>query len=450
MIMADEEHSILYARHVNEKWVKLLDVLGMNRRYRRCIGSRLETVDGEMITDFLSGYCVYNTGHNHPRIVRALVDELQKNGPAMLQSYVPELAGELAGRLLKLSGGRLARVFFTSSGSEGVETAIKFARCFTRRDGILHCDGAFHGLTCGALSLMGNPWWREGFGPMLADVEGIPFIDLDALEEKLKTRRFAAFIVEPVQAESGVCVPGPGVLKQAEEICRRHRTLFVLDEVQTGLCRTGPFLAAHHFGVEPDMVILAKALSGGLVPVGALLMTEEINRSVYSSLERAFIHASTFGENLLSMCAGMATLDVIEEEKLGQRARDLGEILRGKLRVLADRYEMVEEVRGLGLMNGVKFRAPSSMKLRLLYESFRHIHAGLFGQMVVMKLFREGGILTQMGGNNYMVIKSSPPLTSSEADLDAYVSAFDRVMESFHRGSGFAEGLRVAQRALVL
>ncbi len=438
-----------YARFVNDQWVKMLDVLGMERDYVRCEGTRLATASGREVLDFLSGYCVYNTGHNHPRLLDALRAELGRHGPTMLQSHVPPLAGELAQRLSALAGGALTRTVFTSTGSEGVETAIKFARAFTKRSGILYADGAFHGLTCGALSLMGNPWWRKEFEPLLPDVEPVPFLDPAAIEEKLAGRRFAAFIVEPVQSESGVRVPPAADWARVASICRRFGTLLVFDEVQTGVCRTGEFLAARSFGVEPDMAILAKALSGGLIPVGAVLMREDISRTVYSSIERAFLHASTFGENTLAMRAAMTVLDILEEERLGERAKQLGEMLRSGVRDLAKRYEMVGEVRGIGLMNGIEFRRPESVKLRLLDAGFGKLHPGLFGQMLVRSLLREEGILTQMCGNNYRVVKASPPLTSSGSQIQQFLEALERTLERIHSGGGFwSQGLAIAARAL--
>ena len=256
----------LYEDRVNPQWVKLLNVLQMNVRYRQCAGTELITGDGRRILDFLSGYCVHNTGHNHPAIIAAIKDELDRCGPAMLQSHVPELAGELAASLCSRAGGRVRKAFFPSTGSEGVEAAIKFSRAHTRRTGLLYADGAFHGLTCGALSLMGDPFWREGFGPMLPETEGVPFGELATLEKKLATRKFAAFIVEPIQAEGGIRLPAGGYFQEVGELCRRQGTLLVLDEVQTGMHPTGRFLAGQHYRADPDMVVMAKALSGGLVP----------------------------------------------------------------------------------------------------------------------------------------------------------------------------------------
>jgi ornithine--oxo-acid transaminase len=241
----------VYETYVNPQWARLLDVLRMNVKYMRCRGAQLETDDGRTIIDFNSGYCVHNIGHNHPQVVAALKRELDTAGPAMLQNHVADIAGLLASRLCELAGGRLAKVFFASSGSEGIETVIKFARAHTGRAGILYAAGGFHGLTCGALSLMSDPFWREGFGPLLADTAAVPFGDTDSLEEELAAKSFAALVLEPIQAEAGVILPPADYLRAAQALCRRYGTLFVLDEVQTGLYRTGRFIAAHHTVSNP-------------------------------------------------------------------------------------------------------------------------------------------------------------------------------------------------------
>jgi ornithine--oxo-acid transaminase len=438
-----------YSTYVNPQWVRLLNLLQMNVRYERCSGSELFTEDGKVILDFLSGYCVHNTGHNHPAIIEAIKDELDRRGPAMLQSHVPDLAGTLAHRLCTLARGGLEKVYFACSGSEGVESAIKFARKRTGRTGLIYAEGAFHGLTCGALSLMSDGFWKDRFGPMLSDTVGVPFGDLGALKEKLVTGQYAAFFVEPLQSEAGIRVPDPNYLAEAAKLCRRHGALFVLDEVQTGLFRTGTFLAAHQFGVQPDIVILAKALSGGLVPVSAVLMTEAVYDSVYDSLKRAIVHTSTFSENSLAMRTGLATLDVLESEGLGERALRMGEKLRCRLRESLSRYEMVKDVRGMGMLSGIEFQTPSSLKLRLPFEAFRKIHSGMFGQVVVMRMFRDWRVLTQICGNNFMVLKVAPPLVVTEKQLDHFVEAITSVVDIMHTsGSFWSEALGLARRAM--
>jgi ornithine--oxo-acid transaminase len=439
----------LYSQHVNPQWVKLLNVLDLSVSYERCAAAELFMTDGRRILDFLSGYCVHNVGHNHPDVVFAVVDELQKCGPVMLQSHVSELAGQLAARLCSRAGGRLSKVFFGSSGSEGIEAAIKFSRAHTGRNGLLYADRAFHGLTCGALSLMNGGYWRSGFGPLLPETDAVPFGDLKALEQKLATRRYAAFFVEPVQSEGGIRIPNSDYLPAAQALCRRFGSLFVLDEVQTGMYRTGSFLAAHNFGLDPDIVVLAKALSGGLIPVSATLMSDAVFHSVYSSMKRAIVHASTFSENSLAMRAGLATLDVLDREQLGNCATRMGNKLQRCLTEELSSYEMVKGVRGMGLLLGIEFAPPRHLSLRLPFETFAKIHTAMFGQILVMRLFRDHGILTQICGNDFMVLKVAPPLVVTETQVDEFVSAIRSVVELVHSSTTFwSEALGLARRAV--
>lgn len=438
-----------YINAVNPHWVRLLKLLQMNVHYERCIGAELFTTTGEKIIDCLSGYCVHNLGHNHPAIIAAIKDELDRLGPAMLQSHVPERAGDLAHRLCDLAGGDVKKAFFCSSGSEGVESAIKFSRVFTGRKGLLYTQGAFHGLTCGALSLMGDPFWKKGFGPMLSDTEQIPFGDESALAEKLKTKTFAAFVVEPMQGEGGIRIPAASYLKRARELCSQYGTLLVFDEVQTGFYRTGKFLASHHFGVHADIVILAKALSGGLIPSGAVLMTDPIYNAVYGSLKKSLIHTSTYSENGLAMRVGLAVLDTLQQENLGQRAEEMGNYLRAELREQLAGFDMVDEIRGAGLFSGIAFKAPRKLALRASYEAFMAIHPAMFGQVLVMRLFRDHHILTQICGNNFTVLKVAPPLIVTREQIDHCVSSIRSVVELAHTPSAFwSEALGLARRAV--
>ena len=439
----------LYSENVNPQWVRLLDLLEMNVRYETCSGSELFTADGRRILDFLSGYCVHNVGHNHPAVIAELREELELSGPGMVQTHAAERAGELAARLCQRAGARLSKVFFASSGSEGIEAAIKFSRAHTGRTGLLYAEGAFHGLTCGALSLMGDQFWREGFGPMLPETEAVPFGSIEALEKKLSSRRFAAFIVEPIQSEAGVRVASAEYFHAAQSLCKRYGTLLVVDEVQTGMYRTGPFLASHRYNIEPDMVVLAKAMSGGLVPVSATLMTDAVYDSVYGSLRRSIIHTSTYSENGLAMRAALATLGVLDRERLGERALEAGACLRSHLQEALQGYEMVNAVRGEGLLLGIEFKTPKSLRLKVPFEAFTHIHPAMFGQIIVMRMFRDHGLLTQICGNNFMVLKVAPPLVVTNEQMNEFVTAIANVMESAHSSSGFwTEALGLAKRAI--
>jgi len=296
---------------------------------------------------------------------------------------------------------------------------------------------------------MDHGFWSAGFGPLVPGVEFFDFGDFIALERHLATRKFAALILEPIQGEGGIVLPPEGYLQQAQQLCKKYGTLFVLDEVQTGLCRTGRFLASHHYGLDPDMVILAKALSGGLIPVGAVLMTDAIYDSVYNTLGRAIVHTSTYSENGLAMRAGLATLEVLESDRLAERALRQGEEFRARLTEALSPYEMVDEVRGLGHFSGIVFRAPRSLKLRLSYEAFHRIHPAMFGQIIVMRLYRDHGILTQVCGNNFMVLKAAPPLNVSERSLAAFTHGLTDVLEAVHSSKRFwQDALELAGRAI--
>ena len=308
-----------HTRHLNEQMVRVLKTLGYDVGFCRGTGQYLFDRKGAKYLDLLSGYGVFAIGRNHPALRDALKSVLDAELPGLVQFDVSPLAGLLAQRLIGYMP-YLDKVFFANSGTEAVEAAIKFARAATRRPGIIHCEHSFHGLTYGALSLNGDAVFRSGFEPLLPDCSAVPFNDLAALERALASRNAAAFIVEPIQGK-GVNLPDDGYLQEAAALCRRHGTLFIADEIQTGLGRTGRFLAVEHWGVEPDMVLIAKALSGGHVPVGAVLTRKRIYDKIFDRMDRAVVHGSTFAKNDLAMAAGLATLDVIESEGLVSRVR---------------------------------------------------------------------------------------------------------------------------------
>jgi ornithine--oxo-acid transaminase len=358
----DADRYEMHARHLNEQMVRVLRTIGYDVGFCRGAGQYLYDRAGTQYLDLLSGYGVFAIGRNHPALRDALKSVLDADLPNLVQFDVSPLAGVLARRLLEFVP-YLDKVFFANSGTEATEAAIKFARCATGRPGIVYCEHAFHGLTNGALSLNGDAIFRAGFEPLLPHCRAIPFNDLAALEQALASRDVAAFLVEPIQGK-GVNLPADGYLPEAAALCRRHGTLFVADEIQTGLGRTGRFLAVEHWGAEPDMVLLAKALSGGHVPVGAVLTRKRIYDKVFDRIDRAVVHGSTFAKNDLAMAAGLATLEVMRSERLIPRAERLGERLRLALSGLIGRYEFVRQVRGKGLMIGVEFGPPTSLKLK--------------------------------------------------------------------------------------
>src|SRR5215831_12026384 len=323
---AESDRYSLHARHLNEQMVRVLKTIGFDRAYQRGKGQYLYDREGRQYLDLLSGWGVFAVGRNHPVVRDTLKQVLDSDFPNLVQMDVSALAGVLAERLLRYVP-HLDKVFFANSGTESVESALKFARAATGRDGIVYCSHAFHGLTYGSLSLIGDQIFRTGFGTLLPGCVEVPFNDISALERALATRSIAAFIVEPIQGK-GVAIPTDDYLRNALELCRKYGTLFVADEVQTGLGRTGRFLACEHWGVEPDIVLLSKSLSGGHVPVGAVLTRKWIFDKVFDRMDRAVVHGSTFAKNDLAMAAGLATLEVMESEGLIQNAERLGARLR--------------------------------------------------------------------------------------------------------------------------
>jgi ornithine--oxo-acid transaminase len=430
----EAERYALHARHLNEQMVRVLRTIGFDKGFRRGSGPYLFDRDGERYLDLLSGWGVFALGRNHPAVRDALSQVLDSDFPNLVQMDVSALAGVLAERLLRYVP-YLDKIFFANSGTESVEAALKFARAATGRPGIVYCSHAFHGLSYGALSVNGDEVFRTGFGPLLPECVEVPFNDLGALERALSSRRVAAFIVEPIQGK-GVVIPDDDYLRGALDLCRRHGTLLIVDEIQTGLGRTGRFLAIEHWGIEPDMVLMAKSLSGGHVPVGAVATRKWIFDKVFDRMDRAVVHGSTFAKNDLAMAAGLATLDVIERDGLLDNATRLGTRLLRTFDGFAQRYELVKSVRGKGLMIGIEFGAPQSLKLKASWNVLETVSAGLFCQLIVIPLFKEHKILTQVAGHASHTIKLLPALTISEADCEWIERAFAAVIADAHRVPG--------------
>ncbi len=428
------ERYALHARHLNHQLPRMLHTIGFDKVYERAEGAYFWDENGDDYLDMLAGFGVMGLGRHHPVVRKALHDVLDAGLADLTRFDCPPLPGLLAERLLA-HAPHLDRVFFGNSGTEAIETALKFARYATGRPRVLYCAHAFHGLTTGSLSVNGEDGFRDGFAPLLPDT-AIDLGDLDALEREVRRGDVAAFVVEPIQGK-GVHAAPPGFLRAAQEVLHRHKALLIADEVQTGVGRTGDFFAyQHEEGVEPDLVCAAKALSGGYVPVGATLGKEWIFKKVYSSMDRVLVHSASFGANAQAMAAGLATLSVMENEEVVRNARVTGDLLRTRLAALVDRYEMLREVRGRGLMIGIEFGRPKSLKLRGGWTMLQAARKGLFAQMVVVPLLRRHRILTQVSGDHLEVIKLIPPLIIGEPEVDRFVTAFEAVMDEAHQGGG--------------
>ena len=419
-----------WAQTINPQFVRVLRTIGFDRTWARSEGAYLWDTDGNRYLDMLGGFGMYNVGRNNPRVRDALIQALELDTPGMLAMGATALPGLLAEALLARTPARLDRCLFTSSGTEAVEAALKLGRAATKRSRVISTDHGFHGLTLGSLSAGGAAEFTARFGPLLPGFERVPFGDLDALEAQLRREDVAVFIVEPVQGK-GLNLPPDGYLAGAQALCRRYGTLFCVDEVQTGFGRTGAMFAFEHWGLEPDLVPVAKSLSGGYVPVGALLMARRVHEAVFDSMEHAVSHGSTFAPNELAMVAGLATLHELDEQRLVERSAQLGARLLELTLPLVDEYEVVREVRGLGLMWAIEFGEPRSG--RISWKMIEKVQPGLFAQLVVGPLFSEHRILSQVAGHKLAVLKVLPPLVVSEEDIDEFVEALRQTVEQAQR-----------------
>ncbi|HZT53747.1 MAG TPA: aspartate aminotransferase family protein [Gaiellaceae bacterium] len=421
----------LWARTINPQFVRVLRTIDFDRTWARAEGAYLYDAGGERYLDLLGGFGMYAVGRNNPRIRAALLEALELETPGMLALGVSLLPGLLAEALIGLCGGRIERCLFTSTGTGAVEAALKLGRAATGRSGVVSVEHGFHGLTLGSLSANGNPEFTDRFQPLLPGFERVPFGDLEALEERLRREDVALFLVEPVQGK-GIHLPPEGYLQGAQALCRRYGTLFCVDEVMTGFGRTGRMFAHQHWGLEPDLVTVAKSLSGGYVPVGALLMTRSVHEAVFDSMAHAMSHGSTFAPNELAMAAGLATLHELRERELVERSARLGERLLELTRPLVDEFEVVRDVRGLGLAWAIEFGEPRSGR-RIAYRMIERAQRGLFAQLVVVPLFTRHRMLTQVAGHDMAVIRILPPLVVDDEEVEAFAAALRETIADAQR-----------------
>ena len=412
----------------------MLHAIGFDKVYERAEGAYLYDAEGNQYADFLSGFGVFAAGRNHPVIRQALHDALDAQLADWTQFDCGPLPGLLAERLLAKAPG-LDRVFFCNSGTEAVESALKFARYATGRaprhllrprlpradhrlavhQRLGRVPPRLRPAAAGHLRSRSATWTRSTPSCRKGDV--------------------AALIIEPIQGK-GVHMPPDGFLTAAAKLLHEHGALLICDEVQSGFGRTGKFFAYQHEEVTPDIVTVAKALSGGFVPVGAMLATGPVFEKVYSSMDRVMVHSTTFKGGVLAMTAGLAALQVLDDEGLVENAARTGAALRTALTMMAERFDVLADVRGRGLMIGLEFDKPSSLRARTSWNMLQKARVGLFAQMVVVALFQRHRILTQVSGDHMEVIKLIPPLMIGDTEVKLFTEAFGEVLEDASKGSG--------------
>jgi ornithine--oxo-acid transaminase len=415
----------LHAETVNPQFVRVLRTIGFDRHWARASGAYLYDTDGHRYLDMLGGYGMFNVGRNNATVRKALTDALALETPGSVQLGVGTLPAVLAKRLLELAPASLGRVVFTNSGTEAVEAALKLARAASGRSRVVSADHAFHGLTLGSLSANGNAEFTDRFGPLLPGFDKVPFNDLDALEAELRREDVALVLLEPLQGK-GIVLPEPGYLEGVQALCRRYGTLFGVDEVLTGFGRTGRMFASDHYGLEPDLMTVAKSLSGGYVPTGACLISTEIFERVFDSMEHAVVHGSTFAPNDLAVVAGLAMLHELESEDLVARGARTGELLLERTRSLLESQTVVREIRGLGLAWAIEFQEPEQS--RMSWRVLERLQQGLFSQLVAVPLFTDHRVLIQVSGHRQNVLRALPPLTLSEADVELFAGALEQAV----------------------
>lgn len=439
----------LYAANVNPQFVKVLRTIGFDKTYVRGEGQYLWDADGNRYLDLLSGYGVFTMGRNHPKLKQALHTALDADYASMVQMDAPLLAAQLAEKLLSKMPAHVDTVFFTNSGTEANEAALKFAKCGTGRSRIVYLEHAFHGLTNGSLSCNGNDEFRNGFEPLLPHFNSVPLGDIDALEHELARNDVAAFVFEPIQGK-GVYLAKGDYFQKVQELCRKHGTLMIADEVQSGLGRTGRWFAYEHYGIEPDIITVSKALSGGYVPVGACCYPRAIYNKVFHRMDRCVVHSNTFGRGAMAMSAGLATLDIIESEDILQKSALRGEEIVGGLNAMKSEFEMLKEVRGKGLMIAIEFERPKSFVLRTGWDLIHKVNGGLFGQMVVVPLMSKHRILSQVTGHNVDVVKLLPPAVMTSEDVQYFLQSFRSILQDCHRfpGGAWEVAMQLAKQAM--
>src|SRR5262249_53613426 len=430
------ENYQLHEKHLNRTLVQAQRVIGFDKVYARAEGAHLYDMDDIAYLDFLSGYSVFNIGRNHPVVKKAIGDVLELDLPNMVQMDCSLLSGLLAEAIIKRTPPHLDAVFACNSGTEAMEGALKFARAAKGRKRAVSLASAFHGLSLGSLSLMGCESFTEGFGPLMEGFDvRVPLDDLDELDRQLRSRDVGAFGIETVQGK-GCQTSKTDFFPRAQELCRKYGTLLISDEVQTGLGRTGKMFGFQHWDLEPDIITLAKTLSGGYVPCGAIVTRRDIYQKTFSRMDRCVVHSTTFGRNNLAMACGLAALEVIDQENLVENSAKMGALLMEKVEALKAKHSAIKEVRGKGLMIGIDFHEPSEFKLKMAWKLLHKIDKVLFAQMIVTQMLSKHRILTQVAGHAMDVMKILPPLIIGEKEVNMFVKALDDVLTQCRKFPG--------------
>jgi len=418
-----------YREYINPGMASMLALLDFDKRFVKAEGVKVWDQQGEVYLDFLGGYGALNLGHN-PAVVMEAVQKV-KDAPNILQASLNPFAAALAENLARITPGDLKYSFFCNSGTEAVEAALKMARLCSEKSRILYCSNSFHGKSFGSLSVTGRDKYKTPFGPILPDCQPVEYDNLPALEERLAENDAAAVILEPIQGEGGIIVPRAGYLRGVRELCDRYDALLIVDEIQTGLGRTGKYFDCQHENVSPDIICLAKSLGGGIMPLGACIATDKVYKKAYGSMEKCLLHTSTFGGNSRAMAAGIAALGYIVDNRLDIKAGEMGGYALERMQDMKERYPLIKDIRGRGLMIGVEFHSgEESLINKLSGGSVSRLGKEYIGAVVAGELLNKYRIITAYTLNNPNVIRLEPPLLISREQIDYMIESLGRIMEA--------------------
>jgi putrescine aminotransferase len=420
-----------YAKHINPAFVKLLGAFGYGRVFVRATGARLWDHEGREYLDFLAGFGAHNIGHNHPVLRERMREFLLEDVPNLVHVGPPVHAADLAYELTRRTGP-LTSCLFSCTGSDAVEAALKLARAATGKKTLVYCQNGYHGLNLGTLSVNGVARMRELFEPLVPACEQVPFGDLGALERVLSKRNTAAFLVEPIQAEGGMVMPPQGYLRTAQELCRKYGAVLVLDEVQTGIGRTGTLFACEADGFFPDVLVLGKALGGGMTAISATLTTPELQKRAFGTMERFDLHGSTYAGNSFSCRTASAVLSIMDDEKLAEASKTKGVRLMQKLQARLSGHPLVRGIRGRGLFVGIELgpTEKGGFLHRALPQIVEAVSKRIFGQWLAVRLL-EDGIIAQPASQQWNVLKLEPPLTVTDAEIDTVVDRIGAILDDY-------------------
>lgn len=434
-----------YKEYVNSNFVSMLSMLQFDKLFVKAKGVSVWDSDGNEYLDFLGGYGALNLGHNPDEIYEAI--EKVKDLPNILQAAVNDFPGALAYDLALVTPGDLKRSFFCNSGAEAVEGALKLAKIASGKHKIVYCKNSFHGKSAGALSVTGREKYQKYFKPLVPDTVQVEYGDANALEDALKGKDVAAFIVEPIQGEGGVIVPHDGYLKEVRELTTKYDAYLIFDEVQTGFGRTGKMFACEHEDVVPDIMCLAKSLGGGVMPIGAYIAKDDVWKKGYGTMDRCLLHTSTFGGNTLACAAGITAIKLILDKNLPEAAKEKGEYFLGRLKELKEKHKLIKDVRGKGLMIGVEFNQPEGGIIdKLSGGAVSRLSNEYLGSLVAGELQNKHHIITAYTLNNPNVIRFEPPLIVTKEQLDRVVEALDEIMTR----SGSLLGMTISSAKTVI